>query len=121
MMFLKSGPKELVASGISQIFYRSVFLMLQCPEKSLEMLLKMQVWGRLEIARLTSSQGRPVCANPTWFLITLGAASTLPHTEHTLFIGSEHRVVSASADVIRVFSMVINTSSGNDCSQQRGL
>lgn len=120
MMFLKSGPKELVASGSSQIFYRSVFLMLQCPDKSLEM-LKMQVWGRPEIARLTSSQGRLVCANPTWFLITLGAASTLPHTEHTLFIGSEHRVVSASADVIRVFSMVINTSSGNDCSRQRGL
>ena len=56
------------------------------------------------MALLTSSQVRLVSVcSPYLALITLGATPTLSHTEHTLFIGSEHRVLSAAADVIRVF------------------
>ena len=74
------------------------------------------------MALLTSSRARLLSASSASLaLITLGAAPALVHIEHTLFIGPEHRAARAAADVIAVFSMVISTSSGNDCSQQKGL
>ena len=74
------------------------------------------------MALLTSSRARLVSASSaSLVLITLGAAPALAPIEHTLFMGPELRAASAAADVIGVFSMVISTSSGNDCSQQKGL